>query len=201
MFQHSCCWKFTKNQWIIHLKWVNYMIYKCLYKFVKKIIPHQDALIVLINGHQEHFVRYSTCLIIFYLFVYMSVRSTWEFSVLSLQFFYKSKFIPKFERIKDLRTRIIMTLRNTISMSNSICAHPYPLLTTCVGQTQGPHAPRWHGQLHLCRETHQYNTQVQQLCRPHLSTSERKVLSINDCETKTLALEKHKTQCRHFTIT
>ena len=65
--------KFTKNQWIIHLKWVNYMIYKCLYKFVKKIIPHQDALIVLINGHQEHFVRYSTCLIIFYFFVYMSV--------------------------------------------------------------------------------------------------------------------------------
>lgn len=65
---------FTKNQWIIHLKWVNYTICKCLYKFVKKkIIPHQDALTVLINGHQEHSVRYSTCLIIFYLFVYMSV--------------------------------------------------------------------------------------------------------------------------------
>ena len=50
------------------------MTYKCLYKFVKKITPHQDALTVLIYGHQEHSVRYSsTSLIIFYLFVYMSV--------------------------------------------------------------------------------------------------------------------------------
>ena len=74
-------------------------------------------------------------------FVYMQVRSTWEFSVLSLQFFYKSKFNPKFETIKDLRTRIIVTLRNTISMFNSIRAHPSPLLTTCVRQTQGPLPP------------------------------------------------------------
>lgn len=65
--------KFTKNKWIIHLKWVSYMTYKCLYKFVKKITAHQDALTVLIYGHQEHSVRYSTCLIIFYLFVNMSV--------------------------------------------------------------------------------------------------------------------------------
>ena len=69
------------------------------------------------------------------------MRSTWEFSVLSLQFFYKSKFNPKFETIKDLRTRIIVTLRNTISMFNSIRAHPSPLLTTCVRQTQGPLPP------------------------------------------------------------
>lgn len=72
------CWlhnlvKFTKNQWIIHLKWVNYMIYKCLYKFVKKIIPHQDALITHQRTSRAFCQVQHTCLIIFYLFVYMSV--------------------------------------------------------------------------------------------------------------------------------
>lgn len=126
----------------------------------------------------------------------MSVRSTWEFSVLSLQFFYKSKFIPKFERIKDFAQEL--SWHWEIPFPCLIAFVPtHPLLTTCVGQTQGPHARSWHGRLNLCRETPVLTPSATALQTTPVHIWKKSFVD-QWMWNKNWLWKKHKGQCRHL---